>query len=49
MGASGFTAHWKVLHLNRNFPQAWIGPREKIADAGFGVRLFVAATLPTHS
>jgi inner membrane protein len=21
----GFTASWKVLHLNRNFPQQWIG------------------------
>ena len=49
VGASGFTAHWKVLHLNRNFPQAWIGPREKIADAGFGVRLFVAADVYQQS
>ena len=25
VNADGFTAHWKVLHLNRNFPQAWKG------------------------
>ena len=40
---SGFSAMWKVLHLNRNFPQAWIGKREKVGDAAFGVRLFVSA------
>ena len=49
MGANGFDAKWKVLHLNRNFPQAWVGAREKIADAGFGVRLFVAADVYQQS
>jgi inner membrane protein len=49
VGASGFTARWKVLHLNRNFPQAWIGPREKVTDAGFGVRLFVSADVYQQS
>ncbi len=45
----GFTAKWKVLHLNRNFPQAWIGPREKIENSAFGVRLFVAADVYQQS
>ena len=49
VGANGFGANWKVLHLNRNFPQAWTGPREKVADAGFGVRLFVAADVYQQS
>jgi inner membrane protein len=49
VGANGFDAKWKVLHLNRNFPQAWVGAREKIADAGFGVRLFVAADVYQQS
>lgn len=49
VNAQGFTAQWKVLHLNRNFPQAWIGARPNIADAGFGVRLFVAADVYQQS
>jgi len=39
----GFSANWKVLHLNRNYPQAWIGKRKNIDDSAFGVKLFVAA------
>ena len=42
VGESGFNADWKVLHLNRNFPQAWIG-KQKIEESAFGVRLFIAA------
>lgn len=30
---SGFTAHWEVLHLNRNFPQAWKGSQYKLAPS----------------
>ena len=36
-----FTAHWKILHLNRNFPQAWIGDKFKIAPSSFGVNLLL--------
>jgi inner membrane protein len=43
IGKKGFDASWKVLHLNRNYPQAWTGSGERIADSAFGVRLFVAA------
>ena len=25
INAKGFEAQWKVLHLNRNFPQSWLG------------------------
>lgn len=25
LGEGGFTAEWKVLELNRNFPQSWLG------------------------
>jgi inner membrane protein len=49
VGADGFSAQWKVLHLNRNFPQAWIGARTKIEDSAFGVRLFVAADVYQQS
>jgi inner membrane protein len=42
----GFTADWKVLHLNRNFPQQWISEGRPAADeaqrfdlTSFGVKL----------
>jgi inner membrane protein len=37
----GFRAEWKVLNLNRNFPQAWIGDRYKVAQSAFGARLYL--------
>ena len=30
---SGFTAHWEVLHLNRNFPQAWKGSQYRFTTS----------------
>lgn len=37
----GFHANWRVLHLNRNFPQSWLGGRHQISGADFGVKLLV--------
>jgi inner membrane protein len=36
-----FNAAWKVLHLNRNYPQQWIGSQHKITDSSFGVKLLL--------
>ena len=36
----GFTAKWKVLHLNRNYPQAWKGGGHDLGRSTFGVTLF---------
>ena len=36
----GFTAKWKVLHLNRNYPQYWRGRGHDLSQSTFGVRLF---------
>jgi inner membrane protein len=36
-----FTASWKVLHLNRNFPQKWTGNQYHIEDAAFGASLLI--------
>lgn len=33
---AGFKAQWKVLNLNRNFPQEWTGAKN-ISDSAFGV------------
>lgn len=37
---NGFTAKWHILHLNRNYPQRWIGQNEKVSASFFGVKLF---------
>jgi inner membrane protein len=36
----GFTAKWKVLHLNRNYPQYWTGKGYDLYSSIFGVTLF---------
>jgi len=38
----GFTAHWKELHLNRNYPQQWLGNSHNVFDSSFGVDLLLA-------
>lgn len=35
----GFTASWKILHFNREFPQAWIDSDVNIANSSFGLNL----------
>ncbi len=40
VNGSGFNAFWKVLHLNRNFPQSWFNSDFKVAESIFGVNLF---------
>ncbi|MDC0303456.1 cell envelope integrity protein CreD [Flavobacteriales bacterium] len=37
----GFKSSWKILDLNRNFPQAWKGNRPGIYDASFGFKLYM--------
>ncbi len=39
ISAGGFSAEWKVLDLNRNYPQQWKGEAFNFEDSGFGVRL----------
>jgi inner membrane protein len=36
---AGFTAKWKVLDLNRNYPQAWIGTNQNLKQSTFGLTL----------
>jgi inner membrane protein len=38
---AGFNANWKVLELNRNFPQKWIDGHLKLEDSAFGVSLLL--------
>lgn len=35
----GFEANWKVLHINRNYPQGWSGRKHNINSSAFGVQL----------
>jgi inner membrane protein len=37
--ANGFTAHWNILQLNRNYPQQWINDQYKVDESSFGVDL----------
>jgi inner membrane protein len=37
----GFTADWQVTHLNRNFPQEWVGNAFHPVESAFGVDLFM--------
>lgn len=38
----GFTAEWKVLQLNRNFPQSWLGNvNQGVLSSAFGVNLLI--------
>lgn len=39
----GFSANWKVLHLNRNYPQQWIDETQRISSSEFMVELYVPA------
>ncbi len=38
---SGFKANWKVLHLNRSYPQKWLGSSFSIEGSEFGVKLLL--------
>ncbi len=37
----GFTATWKILHLNRPFPQKWSGDKFNVINSAFGVSLII--------
>ena len=39
---NGFTADWKVLNLNRNFPQIWTNKKYNFDNSSFGVDLLLS-------
>ena len=41
----GFSAIWKILHLNRNYPQFWEGAQYKVTQSAFGVKLILMADI----
>jgi len=41
IGKDGFEATWKILHLNRSYPQQWTGEKYKLDGSDFGVKLFI--------
>jgi inner membrane protein len=41
----GFSATWKILHLNRNYPQFWEGSQYKVTPSAFGVKLILTADI----
>ena len=41
----GFSANWKILHLNRNYPQFWGGSQYKVDSSAFGLQLILTADI----
>ncbi|MES0490305.1 MAG: cell envelope integrity protein CreD [Leptospirales bacterium] len=39
----GFLAKWKILHLNRNYPQQWAADQYDVENSAFGVDLIILA------
>ncbi len=39
ISSDGFTANWKILDMNRNYPQQWEGNKYNITPSKFGVKL----------
>ncbi|MDQ6999156.1 MAG: cell envelope integrity protein CreD [Mariprofundus sp.] len=37
----GFNSKWNILHLNRNYPQEWIGNKYNIDNSSFGTDLLL--------
>lgn len=37
----GFTAEWKILHLNRNYPQKWLNKSYDIYPSALGINLIM--------
>lgn len=40
---NGFNANWKVLDLNRDFPQFWTDNQYKVSQSSFGLKLILTA------
>jgi len=38
---NGFSSFWNILHLNRNYPQKWIGNAHNLYPSSFGVDLLL--------
>lgn len=41
IAASGFSANWNILHLNRNYPQSWTGSKYSTNESVFGIDLLL--------
>ncbi len=37
----GFSAHWEILDVNRNYPQQWKGSEQSVEGSEFGVNLLL--------
>ena len=41
INTSGFNASWKILHLNRNYPQSWLNNSFSVNNSAFGINLLL--------
>ncbi len=42
LNQEGFKSNWKILHINRDFPQQWVGSRYNLGRSVFGVNLLLS-------
>ncbi|MBN1154370.1 cell envelope integrity protein CreD [candidate division KSB1 bacterium] len=45
VGKDGFSANWRILHLNRNYPQFWEDAQYNVVPSAFGVKLILTADI----
>lgn len=38
---TSFSANWNILHLNRKYPQTWVGNKYTIEESAFGLNLLL--------
>lgn len=41
----GFSASWRILHLNRNYPQFWENAQYNVTPSAFGIKLILTADI----
>ena len=37
----GYQAHWNIIHINRNYPQKWLGNTYNLTESMFGADLII--------
>ena len=42
---NGFDAGWKILEMNRAYPQKWSGKAHNVADSSFGVKFVIPVNI----
>jgi len=49
INSNGFKGDWKILQLNRNYPQSWLNSNYSIDNSAFGINLLLAVDSYTRT